>query len=176
MRLLATVFFAIATFLVSVPAEAAPDGAFGKTLGDVFKTPKYPARQADDGQPLYAFKPKHPYEGLSNYYVLTTPVTRRIYEIWATGAFPSLPSCHRELETVHKILILRHSRNGGVTPMPDGGVRIVVMPRMTILAFCEADDRGRATLFLQYRDNLLGEEAKSEAADKRAKGADIEGM
>jgi len=120
--------------------------------------------------------PKHRYEGLRNYYVLKTPVTHRIYEIWATGSFPSLPACNHELGMVHRILALRHADNAGVRPLPDGGLRMVILPRMNILAFCDADSSGAATLFLQYRDDILGELANQEAADKRAKGADIEGM
>lgn len=178
MSVFSRMLIVLAALLVplAAPAVAAPDGAFGKTLGGTEKPAPEPAETTASGLPLYAFEPVHPYVGLQNYYVLVTPMTNRIYEIWGTGAYSSMASCERELDTVHRILLLRHAHNRDVRPLEEGGIRMLIMPRMNILAFCDSHRDGTPTLFLQYRDDFLGEEAIREEAELRATGVDIEGM
>ena len=69
------------------------DGAFGLKIGDYFSN-KTSSR-------AIKFKPQNPLPGVSNYWVRLTPISNRIYEIYATD---SVDSCNikYELDTILK--------------------------------------------------------------------------
>jgi len=67
------------------------DGAFGLKIGDYFSN-KTSSR-------AIKFKPQNPLPGVSNYWVRLTPISNRIYEIYATD---DVDSCNirYELDTI----------------------------------------------------------------------------
>lgn len=62
--------------------------AFGMTLGAYFDPANaYERASLKDGTPIYGFAPNPGYKAFSQYYVMITPVTNRVYGILATGTF-----------------------------------------------------------------------------------------
>jgi len=67
------------------------DGAFGLKIGDYFSN-KTSSR-------AIKFKPQNPLPGVSNYWVRLTPISNRIYEIYATDYVDSC-NIRYELDTI----------------------------------------------------------------------------
>lgn len=62
------------------------ESAFGLKLGGIFKGELILHKKNTDGYPLYEFEPKNPMAIFFDYYVIVTPKTNTIVEIWAVGA------------------------------------------------------------------------------------------
>lgn len=74
----------------SEPENKAPtlDGMFGIKFGEEFK-PNTNSNNSKltSGEVLYSFRPQKPFRNLDQYYVLITPKTHLVYEIWAEKTF-----------------------------------------------------------------------------------------
>ena len=80
-------------------------GAFGFHLGESFK----PASATDNmtiatGETLYRIKPKEKFRKFNTYYVLITPVGKKIYGIWAEVDLKNRPQAEREFKVVLTLL------------------------------------------------------------------------
>jgi len=153
------------------------DGAFGKTFGAIFDPKEAVSHTATtSGEALYAFRPSNPYSGLGQYFVLITPVTQRIYEIWATSSFEEMAACEAEFDKVVRILQKKYPRVEMQEPIFTlGEARVLTIGETTVGVRCDLGFPN-TTLYVQYVHSGLREEAKQEAADAAAKGDDVTGF
>jgi hypothetical protein len=87
-------------------ARESIESAFGQRLGANFDPAS--ATSIDEmlfsREKAYSFDPAEAYADLETYYVLLTPITHRIYGIWAQAKMTSSDVCHREQDVLMTIL------------------------------------------------------------------------
>lgn len=157
----------IAVLLLWAPAyaENAPQitGAFGVEFGDVFH-PTEQTETADltDGTTGYKFTPKKGFREFSDFYVLITPKTHKVYSIWAVAKLRGIEQARHEREVVFKILNEKYGPD-------DLGVEVEELAPMA--AFSKADslvfaniegDASSGRLQLSYSNGTLRKTAAAE--------------
>lgn len=72
-------------------------GLMGMNLGNIFHPKDSPDNgKLQSGETLYAFSPAKKFREFDEYYVLITPVTHKIYQIWIRKAFKNSAKAHDE--------------------------------------------------------------------------------
>lgn len=81
------------------------DGAFGMKLGDVLQPANVIGKsETTDGTPMYEFSPSKPFRSFTNYYVLITPTTHKIYEVWGIGSVANTETGKNEQALIMELL------------------------------------------------------------------------
>lgn len=81
------------------------EGAFGKKLGDVFDPETAIGKTSlEDGTPMYEVSTTNGFRAFKRYYVIITPVTRKIYSIWAIGNAENAEIAKKEQALILEIL------------------------------------------------------------------------
>jgi hypothetical protein len=151
-------------------------GAFGIKLGDVVD----PASAnvvgtTKDGTPQYQFTPVNGLSSLTDYYVLITPETHKIFAVCASGSFDSPELAKNEQAVIMHLLVAKYGPIGEQAPddIVDNTQHIVKDSRgvlTMVIGFTTA------TLSLQYIDLHLAQVAQSERIDTEAKKTDAGGL
>ena len=171
--------YATACLLVSASAIHAEDkieGAFGKKLGATFSASDSIGKGAlTDGTTMYRFQPESPFRSLTEYYVLTTPSTNRIYCIWAQGPTENTASAKKEQAVLMELLQQKYGqaqRPGAFDAMTDlkqisQGSRYIVTK---VTGFV------KPMLEVRYYDSELSKAAEQERLSIEAKKASSSGL
>ncbi len=73
-------------------------GGFGLKLSDVFDIKSaIGSSETTSGEILYEVKPSKKIKYFKKYYVLITPKTHKIRQIWGIGSYKNKPSCEKIL-------------------------------------------------------------------------------
>lgn len=109
------VIFLMLAFVLGIASSAEAEdkitGAFGIKLGQVFDPSDAIGKGSlTDGTPMYKFTPKKKFRSFSNYYVLITPKTHKVYAIWGIGNMENDPSCKKEQALVMAILQKKYGK------------------------------------------------------------------
>ncbi len=92
-------------------AESKIEGGFGVKLGDIFLPESAIGKAAlTDGTPLYQYSPNKKFRSFSDYYVLTTPKTNKIYSIWARGEFENTETAKKEQALLMSLLEKKYGK------------------------------------------------------------------
>ena len=102
----------VALLLSSISiSEETIKGAFGIELGSSFDpTSAIGTGSLTDGTPMYKFTPSKSFRSFSDYYVLITPQTNKVYAIWGIGDSENDPSCKKEQALVMAILQKKYGK------------------------------------------------------------------
>lgn len=163
------------------------DGAFGMQFGSTFDPSRATTvSKLDSGTPIYGFKPKKPYGAFKNYWVLITPKSHKVYEIWADG-IPEINTkrdCFDEKDLI--VTILRKKYRLRIEPVVE--IEITIFDRLInqsrarlvkgnkeVLMSCTAY-HGYPELEIRYIDKMLRNIAKKEQFDLDTKKADPSGL
>lgn len=138
------------------------------TLGNTFTpTDAIGETRTDSGETLYAFKPSRPFGSFTEYYVMLTPKSNRIVEIWAAGSFESSGACGRELDTIGRILHKKYPGLTEVNAIIMGDSLVLEQDSKTVALVCPVSFGEKIQLLMKYIDMTLRELAKDEAAEIR---------
>lgn len=99
----------LAAWLLSIATAKAEEvkitGAFGYTLGAQMDPKQIIGKaQLTSGTPMYQFAPDKRFRSFSKYYVLVTPKTHVIYEIWGVGQVDNVAAGQKEQSFVMSLL------------------------------------------------------------------------
>ena len=142
-------------------------GAFGYKLGE-----KFNFKSATDiskttgGEPLYQVNPKKKVNFFSTYFVLITPTSKKIREIWGIGDYNNNDTCLNDLETLKIILQKKYGKP--TSPISMDKTYIFIQGKRWIDIKCN-NNFDSAELYIQYVDDNLDNLAKKERAAKVAK-------
>ena len=104
----------IAIFLVIAPdvfSQEKIKGAFGLNLGAVFDPDAAIGKSSlTDGTPMYQFNPKIKFRSFTEYYVMITPKTHKIYSIWGIGNVENTGVGKREQAVLMNILQKKYGK------------------------------------------------------------------
>ena len=156
-------------------------GAFGITLGQKFD-PKQAIGKASltDGTPMYEFKPKKPFRAFTEYYVLITPKTHKVYSIWGIGKVENTQKCEKE----QNFILTALERKYGIKP-PDNeliaslsslyGAKLLQKDGKTIVIKCTGltDDY---SISISYTDDKLEKVAEKERIELETENTDTGGL
>jgi len=173
--------FAVALLLASLAISATAagtnriDGAFGVTLGDSFEPSDAPATTTTVDEAMYPFTPKNPHDSFNQYYVLITPVSHRVYCIWAIG-----PEMNVEKAKIHEEVVFK-----ALTKKYGTGEKQGIFDGLNDAKRIDKGDRGiyvnvrgfsDGQLNLRYTDSVLEKKAKDEEIEVEAKKKDNSGL
>jgi len=103
-----------ALILATVSAVAADkiEGAFGLKLGASFNPDAAIGKaETTSKEPMYQFEPEKPFRSFNRYYVLITPKSKRIYQIWAIGPADNPQACAVEQKVIVTALIEKYGQS-----------------------------------------------------------------
>ncbi len=156
-------------------------GAFGITLGQKFD-PKQAIGKASltDGTPMYEFKPKKPFRAFTEYYVLITPKTHKVYSIWGIGKVENTQKCEKEQSLIVSILEKKYGLK------QEEGFTSGMMEALAGLKFLSRGDRNVGVkcsgfiddyqIEIRYYDTKLKELAEKERIELETEKIDTEGL
>lgn len=86
-------------------------GGFGLKLGDVFDIKSaIGSSETISGEKLYEVKPSKKIKYFKKYYVLITPKTHKIRQIWGIGSYKNKPSCEKDLGVLEVMLEKKYGK------------------------------------------------------------------
>jgi hypothetical protein len=142
------------------------EGAFGLKLGDKFK-PKRNRRNSTttSGETIYYFKPSKKFRKFREYYVLITPETKKIYQIWAIAKISEEQKFLREQEIILNILEKKYGpATNGSNNFRKRNTKIISNGYKYIVLKYEISAFGNSA-YLMYVDQELEIQAKKEYMD-----------
>ena len=152
------------------------EGAFGKKLGDQFDpSTAIGTGKLTDGTPMYRFSPTNEFRAFTDYFVLITPKTHRIWCIWAQGSTENTDTGKKEQDLVMLILKDKYGepkkqraidRLGDVKVIDQGNRCITT--KLTGIA--------KVTFDVRYMDLLHSEQADKEHLQEEARKVDKSGL
>jgi hypothetical protein len=152
------------------------EGAFGKKLGDVFDTASAVGTSTlTDGTPMYEFSPPNGFRSFKRYYVMITPITKKIYSIWGIGTAENTESARKEQALIMEILQQKYGTKekpglfdslGDLNTIDQGNRYIITK----ISGFTDV------TLDIRYYDRDLQKLAEKERLAEEAKKVDKSGL
>ncbi len=140
-------------------------GAFGFHLGEIFK----PKSASDNmtiatGETLYRIKPKEKFRKFNTYYVLITPVSKKIYGIWAEVDLKNRPQAEREFKVVLTLLEKKYETKAAAGIIPSMLRKSIKINNRTITLSSSIIGEVK----LHYTDDLLKAQADKEAVMQEA--------
>ena len=167
----------IATIIVAaIYAFADPiSGGFGIKLGDTFD-PKQAVKvtKTTSGEPLYGVRPPKKVKYFDQYYVMITPKSHKIREIWGIGRYAKREECMKDFETLSILL----SKKYGELKKP------AIISMDEILSTSDGDRSvsircsGMMSyhLYLKYISEKLNDLAAQERAEMETKKIDTDAL
>jgi hypothetical protein len=156
-------------------------GAFGFEFGQaVDAAGLHPLGIEPKGGVRYGFIPENPYVSLTEYELMLTPRSLRVYRITARGTFKSMERCREELVQLEKALERKYVKTSGRIKKDFGEIAEIRFgtSARTIRGVCTGAIL-KKTLTLTYTDEDLLQAAQDEAAAAEgdaAQGAETGGM
>jgi hypothetical protein len=134
-------------------------GAFGLKLGAVFN----PAKALDSttiatGETIYRIKPKEKFRKFTNYYVLITPVGKKIYAIWADVDLKKGTSAEHEYKILLTLLEAKYETKATSGIIPSTHRKSIKINNRSIYLISNITGDVR----LRYTDDLLKAQAEKE--------------
>ncbi len=149
-------------------------GGFGLKIGDTFDIKSATGfSETTSGEKLYAVSPSKKIKYFNKYYVLITPKTHKIRQIWGIGDYQNKASCEKDLDVLEIML----SKKYGKFTEPSFS-----MDKIKYISDNSNKDRGIAikcsgfmkpiSFYIIYKDNALNELSKEEEAEMEAEKMD----
>jgi hypothetical protein len=158
------------------PAPNQISEAFGMKLGDIFD----PANATGtgtltNGTPEYDITPVSPFRSFTDYYILITPLTHKIYAIEAQGNFDNSDMAKKEQAVIMQLLTDKYGPVADQEPdeIMDNGQHISQGHRLVLTS---VKGFTTATLLIQYIDTDLAGLAEKERIKTEAKKVDAGGL
>ena len=143
------------------------EGGFGLKFGETVDVENMEKIQNEkEGGVRYAYTPEHPYGPLTQYELVVTPKSNRVYKIEAMENFSSMSDCRRELLRLEKVLSKKYKRTGAKVSTRFGDIPKITFGKSSknIVALCKGVFNSRQ-LVLTYLDEDLLSEVKMEDSD-----------
>lgn len=160
------------SFLLVLPVVGADkiEGAFGLKLGDVFSPTgiEGEAKQSVSDN-RYQFTPEKPNKVFSEYFVVVTPTTHRIYRIIAIARWPDGNEGYKVSEAIAALL----NRKYGETSKLIG--QVVQNNRVVGMSNDSSGPEG-VTFHVTYEDSDIARQAEVERIEKALKNVDTTGL
>lgn len=173
------VYLLAAIAIANSPALYAIDkiaGGFGKKLGQKFAPSQAIGRGAlTDGTPMYMFSPSKNFRSFSNYYVLITPTTHKVYSIWGIGEVENTSQCKKEQSVLMAILQKKYGKpeeDGFMAAMSD--MKNIDQGNRYVLTKCSGF--GDVTIEIRYKDKKLAALAEKERIIIESEKVDSSGL
>ena len=166
-----------ALFLLSVMLLFAEEiiGGFGLKLGEKFDEKLVESsQQTENGETLYEVTPPKKVKYFQKYFVMTTPLSGKIREIWGVGYFTTLEECVNNMD----VLVLIMEKKYGKFEKPEYAteqVKYIRLGNREILIKCSKSFAG-GDLYLQYTDSDLNKLNKVEKAEMESKNIDASAL
>jgi hypothetical protein len=156
-------------------------GAFGLTLGAPLEAAqRKQAGTLTSGEPIYAFTPTNPVKYFQRYYVLISPKTQRVHEIWGMGPmYKDEERCSADLAEVAYLLEQKYGKFDDKRAGFDMKVRFLrsfTEGKDGIHLFCRWEIMEGYRLEVRYIDGEVGVLAKKERTEQNTKDADKKGL
>jgi len=179
MRIIAFVL----TFVINIyccaqtpaPAAAKPLlGAFGVKFNTIWQPRESQDNsQLQDGETMYAFTPKPGLSGFSDYYVMITPITHKVYSIWACAEVPRANG----LNFYEQVVALYEKKYGkGKSDLSIGSRTTFFYPAGSSILIKYSSDHKAASIDIRYYNRENEELAKKERIEKANSGVNTEGI
>jgi len=136
------------------------DGGFGLKFGEIVDVAKLEKLNNEKSGGLrYAFTPEHPYGPLTQYEVVVTPKSNKVFKIEASEQFGSMGDCRRELQRLEKVLSRKYQRTGARMSMRFGDIPKITYGKTSknIMALCKGVFNNRRLVLTYVDDDLLSE-------------------
>ncbi len=160
----------------TAPAQEKINSAFGMTLGAVFDPANAIGTAAlTDGTPMYQFNASMPFRSFTEYYVLITPKTHKIYGIWGIGAIENDPTCKKEQELLLAMLEQKYGKKEKddlLSAFYD--FRMISQGNRSVVTKCSGFMD--VTIEVRYKDTTLEKLADSERISLESKRVDSSGL
>jgi len=153
---------------IAAAEQESIEGGFGFKFGEAIDVSSLNKLQNEkEGGVRYVFTPEHPYGPLTNYEVIVTPKSHRVYKIEAMENFGSMSDCRKELLRLEKVLSRKYMRTGGQVSSRFGDIPKITFGKTSknIVALCKGVFNSRK-LVLTYLDEDLLSEVKIEDSDE----------
>ncbi|WP_415408220.1 hypothetical protein ACLHDG_06620 [Sulfurovum sp. CS9] len=148
-------------------------GGFGLALGDTFDTTKATSTsKTTSGEILYGVAPPKKLKYFKNYYVLITPKTKKIKQIWGMSNYENTATCNKDLEVIAILLENKYGKLEKKISMDQTRAITIGENRVSIKCsgFMKPD------MYLQYTSYKLIELSKREAAELEAEKIDTSAL
>jgi hypothetical protein len=162
-----TVVAGVVLVLCALPAsaeQAEVAGAFGFEFGQAVETAELkPLGIEAKGGVRYGFIPANPYAPLTEYELVLTPRSLRVFRITARGTFSSMQRCREELVRLEQALERKYVKTSGKIAMAFGEQPEIAFGRSArkIYGVCTGAIL-KKTLTLTYTDEDLVQAARDE--------------
>lgn len=169
--------FIIYSFLCAASyAEDPINGAFGVKLGQSFNIQKSIGKGSlTDGTPMYKISPEKKFRTFSDYYVLITPKTNKIYSIWGIGNAGNDPSCKKEQALVMAILQKKYGKKNSEDAFSSiYDIKQINQGNRSVLTKCSG--YVDVTIDIRYTDSKLEKQAENERIEIESDKLDSSGL
>lgn len=150
-------------------------GGFGLKLGDTFDDKMMESTQeTGTGETLYEVIPPKKVKYFQKYFVMTTPLSEKIRQIWGVGYFTTMEECQNNMD----VLVLIMEKKYGKFEKPEYATEQVKFKKIgdrQILIKCTKSFAG-GDLYLQYTDDELNRLSKVERAEIESKSIDASAL
>lgn len=172
------VLFVLLFTAVSFAAEPIEKikGAFGIELGQSFDPEKaIGTSQLTDGTPMYQFAPVNPYRAFSQYFVMLTPKSNKVYAIWGVGAAENTAAGKKEQAVLMSILAKKYGKPAeqGLTETMYDLTHVVQGDRRVMV---KISGFGKVTIDIRYEDAALEKQAEKERIEVEAAKVQSKGL
>jgi len=87
------------------------EGGFGLKIGDIFSVKAATGfSETTSGEKLYEVQPSKKIKYFKKYYVLITPKTHKIRQIWGIGNYANKASCEKDLDVLEVMLEKKYGK------------------------------------------------------------------
>lgn len=157
-------------------AEEKIKGAFGMLLGESFDLEESIGKGSlTDGTPMYQFKPKIAFRSFSEYFVLVTPKSHKVYAIWGIGDIKNSATCKKEQKLLMAILKDKYGENKENDLFSSLYDReIISQDDRYVMTKC--DGYTDVTIEIRYEDKKYAQLAENERIELESKKLDSSGL
>ena len=145
-------------------------GGFGLKLGDVFDIKSAKGKtKTTSGETLYSFSPSKKIKYFKKYFVLVTPESHKIREIWGIGSYKNQASCEKNLDVLEVMLEKKYGKFNKPS-FSMNSVKYVTdnfNKNRDIVIKCNGFVQ-EYSFYIMYKDSTLNELSKKEEAEIEA--------
>ena len=165
-------------FTLSIYAYAQEiTGAFGIRFGKKLDGLKIIREsKTTSGEPLYEIIPPKPIKLLSEYYVMATPITKKVYSLWGIERNLDEAECKARMEAILIILEKKYKVERRKPLLSFSPGYYIEKGDAQISVRCSQDYMSGYELYIQYYHDKLEKQAKKEAAKLRSQQIDESGL
>ncbi len=167
-------FFILVSTIISFAQEIT--GAFGIKFGSLLKELNViKASKTTDGDPLYMIDPPIKLKLLTEYYVMVTPISKKIYSVWGIDKKLKEKECITSLEAILKALERKYkTKRKEIFSFFDTNY-MISKGKVYVHVRC-SNELTDYTLYVQYYHRDLMEQAKQESIRLKSQQIDDSGL